>query len=409
MDTGETVGKRTGRHPHKALTDAFARNASGPGFYPDGNGLYLKVDKSGARRWVQRLLIRGQRRDIALGSFALVSLSEAREAAIANRKIARSGGDPVAEHKKQLAIPTFEEVARTVHEIHLPSWRNEKHAAQFISTLETYAFPHMGRVSVADIGSVHIMAALLPIWLAKPETARRVRQRIGMVMKWAMAQGWRADNPAEAVAQALPKQDASQKKHRKALAYDDVAGCIETIKASGANPITKLAFEYLVLTASRSIEVRKAIWSEIDMGAAIWVIPPERMKAKKEHRVPLSDRCLEILREAQALSGSGDLVFPGTRHNRPMSDATLLKLVRENGFDVHIHGFRASFKMWTQEQTNTPRDVSEAALAHTVKDNAEAAYARSDFFEKRRKLMARWALYVAGGHGEVISIVGGAL
>jgi integrase len=238
-----------------------------------------------------------------------------------------------------------------------------------------------------------------------------VRQRIGTVMKWAIAQGWRQDNPAEAIAQALPKRDKSQKEHRKAMTYAEVADCIKTVQASGAGLSTKLALEFLVLTATRSGETRGALWEEIDLGSpptagkpakpAVWTIPASRMKAKRDHRIPLSARAVEILHQAKALGEGTGLVFPGTKAGNALSDATLSKLVRELGFPVHIHGFRTSFRTWAQERTNFPREVAEAALAHTIKDKAEAAYARSDVFDKRRKMMEAWAAYLAQETGSV--------
>lgn len=403
MTADNKTGKRKGRHPDKALSATFVRNAKGPGFYADGNGLYLKVDKSGARRWVQRLRIRGARKDIAIGPVALVTLADAREIAVGNRKVARAGGDPIQEAKRIADIPTFEEAAHKVHAIHLPSWRNKKHGDQFINTLKTYAFPTMEKISVSEVDTSHVMSVLLPIWLEKPETARRVRQRIGVIMKWAIAQGWRADNPAEAVVSALPKQDAS-KSHRKALPYDQVSDCIATVRATNASQSTKMAFEFLILTASRSGEVRNAVWEEVDLDAKVWTVPAGRMKAKVEHRVPLSCRCVEILTEARTLFGSEGLIFPGTRHGRALSDATLLKLLNENGFDAHIHGFRAGFRTWTQEKTNVQREVAEQALAHTIKSAAEASYARSNLFEKRRDLMERWAAYLDPDKPTVVSL-----
>lgn len=391
------------KHPEKALSAAFVRTVIEQGKYNDGHGLFLKVDPSGAKRWIQRIVIRGKRTEMGLGSASLVSLAEARELALDNRKLARQGGDPLKAKKEAQAVLTFEEAARKVHEIHAPTWRNAKHAAQFISTLETYTFPRMGRLKVTDVTTADVLAALQPIWLEKPETARRVRQRIGTVMKWAVANGWRQDNPAAAIAQALPKQTRVQE-HRKSLPYNEVGDFIGVVLGSNAGQFTKLALELVILTASRSGEVRLADWSEFDLEAAIWTRPAERMKSGKEHRLPLSGRALEILQAAKALGTGEGLVFPGTVAGKPLSDMTLSKLVKELGYDVHVHGFRTSFKTWAQEQTNSPRDVSEAALAHVVKDKAEAAYARSDFMEKRRKLMERWAHFLGSETGQIVRI-----
>lgn len=224
MGDGMAASKSlTARQPKKALSAAFVRTVTDPGKYFDGHGLFLRVEPNGAKRWVQRIVIRGKRREIGLGSAALVSLAEARQEALDNRRVARSGGDPLAAKREAAAVLTFAEAARKVHDLHRPTWRNEKHGQQFINTLETYAFPHFGKMRVSDVTTADVLAALTPIWTEKPETARRVRQRIGTVMKWAVAQGWRQDNPAEAISKALPKHDASRVKNRKALHYSEVA------------------------------------------------------------------------------------------------------------------------------------------------------------------------------------------
>lgn len=391
-----------GRHPSKSLTATQVKAASEPGKYYDGNGLFLRISKTGNKSWVQRLMIRGKRKEIGLGAAQLVSLAEARTKAFENRKLAREGGDPLQERRTAKAIMTFEEAARAVHEAHKPTWRNEKHAKQFLSTLETYAFPKIGNVKVSEVTTADVLSVLSPIWVEKAETARRVKQRLGMVLKWAVAQGWRQDNPADAIAKALPKHDRTQK-HRKALPYSDIAQCLRTIKGSSAGITTKLALELVILTACRSGEVRLAKWEEIDLEAGEWLIPAQRMKAKKEHKVPLTPRTIELLEEAKALQDESGLVFPGTKKGKPLSDMTLSKLVKELGYDVDVHGFRTTFRTWAQERTNTPREVVEKALAHTIKDKAEAAYARSDLFEKRRKLMESWAAHVLSETAKVVN------
>lgn len=395
------------RTPTKTLTAAFVRSVSNAGKHFDGNGLYLFVKPNGAKQWIQRITIRGKRTEMGLGSAMLVTLAEAREVALDNRKLARAGGDPLKAKREAKAILTFEEAAYKVHELNKPSWSSPKHAAQFISTLETYAFPILGKYKIGEITTADVLAVLSPIWLIKQETARRIRQRIGTVMKWAIAQGWRQDNPAENISQALPKQTKA-KKHRKALPYSEVARCIETVKGSGAGLSTKLALEFLILTATRSGEVRNAVWAEFelkgdtcanrakDANQAVWIIPAERMKMKKEHRIPLCPRSVEILRSAKNLSDGSDFVFCGTKFGKPLSDMTLSKLVKELGFDADVHGFRTSFRTWVQEKTDISREVAESALAHSIKDKSEAAYARSDLFEKRRELMEAWAGYLAG-------------
>ncbi len=388
------------RRASKALTAALVRNTQEPGKYHDGGGLglYLRVEPNGSRFWVQRIMIRGKRRELGLGSPPLISLAEVRETAAENKKLARTGGDPLQAKRDARAIPTFAEAVSRVHEMHKPSWRNEKHARDFINSLEAYAIPKIGSLKISDIGSADVLSVLTPIWMEKPETARRVRQRIGTVLKWAIAQGWRSDDPARDIAQALPKHNRT-KVHRKALPFEDVAKCIETVRASGAWLATKLALEFLILTATRSGEVRGARWDEIDLhGAkdifaanrATWVIPAERMKMKKPHRIPLSARAVKILRDAELLRDESGLIFP-SKTGKQLSDMTLSKLVKELGFDADVHGFRTSFRTWAQEQTDFPREVAEAALAHAGGDAVERAYARSDVFEKRREMMETWA------------------
>lgn len=397
--SGESI-----RKPTKALTAAFVRSAKEPGRYFDGHGLFLRVLPSGSKQWVQRIVIRGKRCELGLGSADLVSLSDARTAALANRTMARSGDDPLQARRHAEGIPTFKKAAEAVHEASKPTWRNEKHAQDFIRSLEVYAFPQIGARKVSEVNSADILAVLEPIWTAKRETARRVKQRLGTVLKWAMAKGYRTDNPAEAAAKGLAKHDRkSERTHRKALPYADVPTCIDAVKASGAWIATKLALEFLILTAARSSEVRLATWDEIDLKAARWTVPAARMKMKKEHVVPLSPRAIKLLAEAESLRDASGLIFPSLR-GKALSDMTLSKLVKELGFPVDVHGMRTSFRTWAQEQTNFPFEVCESALAHAVGDAASQAYARSDMFDKRRKLMTAWASYLAVKRGEVVSL-----
>jgi integrase len=387
--------KPTGRHLEKRLSAATVRAIKTPGLHGDGNGLYLKIDTSGAKRWIQRLMIEGKRRDIGLGSASLVGLAEARDKALENRKLARAGGDPLAAKKRSMEVLSFKAAAEKVHELSKPTWRNDKHGDQWINTLTTYAFPFFGSKRIDTITSADVLAALSPIWNSRPETARRVKQRVGSVFKWAMANGWRTDNPADAIGKALPKHDRSNVQHREALPYGDVRRALSTVAASEAGLATKLAFEFLVLTATRSGETREAVWSEFDLAQATWTIPAARMKAKNSHRVPLPPRCLAILEEAATLKREGDdLVFPGTKGKKPLSDMTLSKLMKDLGIAAVPHGFRSSFRDWAGEQTSHPREVIEFALAHVIKDKAEAAYARSDLFDKRRTLMVDWSQYL---------------
>jgi integrase len=387
--------KPTGRHLEKRLTDRAVRSL-GFGFHADGHGLYLKVDRNGARRWIQRIVIQGKRTDIGLGNFPLTTLAEARETALQHRKLARGGGDPLEAKRRSTAILSFEEAAKKVHDLSKPTWRNAKHGEQWINTLTTYAFPTIGRKLISEVTSQDVHDLLEGVWTFRPETAQRVKQRIGTVLKWAIAKGWRTDNPAEAAGRGLPKHDRSKIEHRKALPYRDVPAALKKIRGSDASIATKLAFEFLVLTATRSGETRLATWNEFDLDRAEWIIPAGRMKAKKLHRVPLSKRSLAILNEAKALkSNDSDLVFPGTKAGKPLSDMTLSKLVKELKIDAVPHGFRSSFRDWAGETTAHPREVIEFALAHVIRDKAEAAYARSDLFDKRRVLMADWSIYLS--------------
>lgn len=390
---GENVSEYLTRRPEKALTAQGVRNATNPGKYFDGHGLYLRVDANGSRFWVQRITIRNKRCELGLGSPSLVTLAEARAKALENRKLAREGGDPLQAKREARAILSFEDAAREVHALHKPTWKNEKHAAQFITTLETYVFPRIGKLKVPELTTADVLAVLTPIWTEKPETARRVRQRIGTVMKWSIGQGWRKDNPAENISQSLPKVSKTQE-HRKALPYGDVARCIAVVSHSKAGRVTKLAFELLVLTAARSGEVREARWEEIDLAAKVWEIPAARMKMKRLHRVPLSPRAVALLHEAAALGDGSGLVFPGAKADRPLSDMTLSKLVKELGFNADIHGFRTSFRTWVQDRTDFPHEVAEAALAHQNESKSSKPYARSDVFDKRREMMDAWAAYL---------------
>lgn len=386
--------KRRGSHPDKALTAVQVRQIKQPGRYADGNGLYLVVDPSGAKRWMLRTMVQGRRRDIGLGGITLVTLAEAREQALAHRKVARSGGDPLAEKRRaqtEQSPLTFGQAVEQVHEAHKASWKNAKHAAQWLSTLQQYAVPHIGSVPVGKVESPDVLRALTPIWLSKPETARRVRQRIGTVLDWAKAAGHRdGENPVRGVIKGLPKQ-TQQVRHHEALPYSEVGAFIEKLREADASPSAKLAFEFLILTATRTGEVLGAKWTEVDLRQRIWTVPAERMKAGKAHRVPLSPRAVEILRSARSLDAKGEFVFGGRSVGKPLSSMVFLMLLRRLRAKVTAHGFRSSFRDWAAEATNHPREVAEMALAHVIENDVEAAYRRGDLLEKRRDMMADWA------------------
>ena len=388
-----------GRHPEKALTSVQIRTFKKPGRYADGHGLYLVVDPSGAKRWLLRIVVQGKRRDIGLGGTSLVPLAEAREKALAYRKIARDGGDPLAERRRaQASIPTFAEAAELVHAEHKTTWRNAKHAAQWITTLRTYANPHLGTKRVDQIETPDVLRALAPIWLAKGETARRVRQRIGTVMDWAKAAGHRSgDSPVEGVAKGLPKQ-GERDEHHAALPYADVPAFVARLRQmSGQGEIGRLAFEFLILTAARTGEVLDARWSEIDEAGALWTVPATRMKAGREHRVPLSARAGKVLTWAKGLGGGSALIFPGRAGEKPLSNMVFLMALRRMAVPITAHGFRSSFRDWAAEATNLPREVAEMALAHAIESKVEAAYRRGDLLDKRRELMEQWATFCAKG------------
>ncbi len=386
--------KRRGRHPEKALSAAFVRSAP-PGRHADGNGLYLFVQPSGTRSWVQRLVVRDRRRELGLGAATLVPLAKAREQALANRMLARSGGDPLSEKRRVQGVPTFAEAARRVLEQKRGGWRGRWHVHNWWRSMERYVFPRVGDRPVSEVNVADVLEILSPIWHVKAATAREVRQRIRAVLEWAIALDTRNDNPCDRVLPVLgPQNDIVT--HRQALPHKDVAAAIETVRTSkSGQPAVRLAFEFLVLTAARSGEVRLATWDEIDTVGRVWTVPALRMKAKREHRAPLCGRALEILDAARTLGDGNRLVFP-MRSGRAIAMSTFPKMLQHHEIAAVPHGFRSSFRDWAAERTDHPREVIEAALAHVVQNKVEAAYARSDLFERRRLLMDDWAAYLDG-------------
>ena len=388
---------KRGRHPINALTAVRVRNEKKPGRYADGNGLYLVVDETGARRWLLRIVIQGKRRDLGFGSATLVPLADAREKALAYRRIARQGGNPVPDRLNPSAlVPTFIKAADTVHQARAPGFRNAKHAAQWISTIRTYVNPHIGHLTVDKIKTPDILRLIGPIWLAKPETAQRVLQRIGTILDWAKAAGYRFDeNPVDGVKQGLAKQ-SSGRKHHNAMPFVEVPGFVKRLRAKDGFAASHLPLEFLILTAVRTGEVLEAKRSEVDLEVAVWTIPAERMKAKREHRVPLVPRAIAILEMARAISPLSEFLFAGRDGVKPASNMTLLQVMKRADVNYVPHGFRSSFRDWASETTNHPRDVCEMALAHTISNKVEAAYRRGDLFDKRRRLMADWSDFVDG-------------
>ena len=384
--------KPRGRHPYQALSAAFVRTAP-PGRHADGNGLYLFVQPSGTRSWIQRLVIRGRRRELGLGSVVLVSLAEAREKALANRKLAREGGDPLAEKRRTQGVPSFAEAAATVVEQQQAGWRDPQYPKIWLNSLERYAFARIGKMPVSEVTSADLLEVLGPIWHVKAPTARTVRQRMHGVLEWAVAMELRTDNPCDRIGRVLgPQNDVVQ--HFRALPHREVASAIQTVRAADAPRVLKLAFEFLVLTAARWNEVRGAVWEEIDPRGGVWTVPATRMKAKREHRVPLCRRATGILDEARMLGNGTPVVFTGG-DGQQVPEKHLRQLLSKLGIAAVPHGFRSSFRDWAAEETDHPREVVEAALAHVVKNKVEAAYRRSDLFERRRRVMEDWATYLA--------------
>ena len=363
------------------------------GRYCDGQGLYLDVRRTGSRGWVQRLTIRGPRTELGLSGFFLVSLKEAREKAFANRKLAREGGGPRAEKRRSESMPTFADATRTVWKQLRPGWRSPRHARLWLASVERHAFPHIGKMPIAAETSADVIGILAPIWHEKTSTARKLRQRIRAVLEWAVAMDLRPDNPCDRIGPVLGAQ-GNAVRHMRALPHGEVGAALQAVRASKARPVVKLAFEFLVLTATCSSEIRAAAWMEIDRDEGVWTIPARRTKGNREHRVPLSRRAVEILDQARALGGGGPFVFPSL-HGKPLGSTAMADLLRALKIAAVPHGFRSSLRDWAAERTDHPREVAEAALAHKVRNPIEAAYRRTNLFERRRRLMDDWADYLA--------------
>jgi integrase len=376
-----------------------------PGIYQDGDGLFLKVDKRGGAAWKLRVQHQGKRRDVGLGSARLVALAAARaKAAEARKAIREDGRDLIAEKREaKAAAITFREAGLALFEAHKHQWTSEKHGGQWLATLETYAFPSLGSKPVGKIAAGDIINAIAKVWTAKPETGRRVRQRICAVLDYAHARGWReTEAPARALAagKGLPKQAGG--KHHPALPYAEVPTFLTRLRASGG-VWGRLALEFVILTAARSQDVRLATWDEFDIENALWTVPADHMKMKREHVVPLSSEAVAVLRSATAVRLDGtNLVFPGA-NGGIMSDMTLLAVIRRMNEPTTVHGFRSSFRTWVAEKTNFPGEVAEATLAHQNRNEVERAYQRGALLEKRRKLMDSWGAYCDGGAGKVLA------
>lgn len=391
------------------LTALAVDRISKPGMYADGNGLYLRVTPDKTKNWVYRFMLNGKPRWMGLGPLHTFGLADARIRAAECRKRRYDGIDPIETRraeklKRKLEAAraiTFKQCGERYIAAHRAGWHNAKHAAQWTNTLATYVEPELGKLPVQEIDTALVMKVLEPIWAAKPETASRVRQRIEAVLDWAAARHYRTgENPARwrgHLEKLLPARSKVRRvEHHAALPYAETAAFMAVLRTQEG--IAARALEFAILTASRTSETLLARWSEFDLTAKIWIVSAKRMKAKKEHRVPLSARAVAIVQEMAKLAGGNPstdkFVFPGAARDKPLSNMVFLMLLRRMGRgDLTAHGFRSTFRDWIAERTNYPTEVAEMALAHTVGDKVEAAYRRGDMFERRRRLMTDWATF----------------
>ncbi|MBF0379836.1 MAG: integrase arm-type DNA-binding domain-containing protein [Magnetococcales bacterium] len=386
------------------LTKAIVERRNKKGLLSDGDGLYLQITATGCKSWIFRFRDKSQHRYHGLGPIHTLSLAEAREAARECRKLRLEGLDPIEEKKRRQSEAklkaaktiSFSQCAEAYIESHRSGWKNAKHAKQWGATLSTYVYPVFGELPVAEVNVGLIMRAIEPIWTSKPETAGRVRGRIEAVLDWAKVRGYRTgENPAQwkgNLSHLLPaRSKISKVNHHAALPHAEMAIFWKSLSQQKGTAAQALRFA--ILTATRTSETLEATWEELDMEKCVWTIPAERMKGGKEHRVPLSPATIAILKDMERQK-TGDYIFPGMKSGRPLSNMTLLAVLkRMKRPDLTTHGFRSTFRDWAAECTDTPREVAEAALAHTLSDNVEAAYRRSDLFDKRQKLMEEWADY----------------
>jgi integrase len=375
------------------LTDAACRAAKDPGRLSDGGGLYLVVKPGGSKSWVFMWKKDNRRREMGLGVFPTVKLARARQIAAEQRSKVAEGSDPIAERQRE-EVPTFGDCADRFLEAMEIQWRNEKHRAQWRMTLQSYAGP-LRNQRVSEIDTKEVLKVLAPLWTRTPETASRLRGRIERVLDYARARGWRSgENPAlwrGHLKNVLPAAKKLTRGHHAAMPYDAIPDFVA--KLSSLTSVSAKALEFLILTAARSGEVREATWDEVDVEQKLWVIPGNRMKAGREHRVPLVGRALEILERMNPVRVS-DYVFPGQKRLRPLSLMAFEMALRRLGADAYtVHGFRSSFRDWAGDQTDFAREVAEAALAHSVGDATERAYRRGDALDKRRELMEAWAAH----------------
>lgn len=375
------------------LTSRKVETLREPGHYVDGDGLALVIGRRGGKSWILRTMVRGKRRDLGLGGTSWVTLADARDKAREARKIAREGGDPVAARAANIACPTFEEAARRVHaEQIVGQAKNAKHRDQWINTLRDYAFPIIGSKPIRDVTQSDLLSVLSPIWTEKPETARRVRQRVRTVIDWARTAGhFDGVNPVEGIDRGLAKQ-RDRVTHHAAMPWAAVPSFIGDLGDS----VAAQALRFVIFTAGRTGEVIGALWSEIDLVQKLWIIPSERMKAKREHRVPLTAEALSVLERVRGLDDV--VIFPGQKRGKGLSNMAMIQLLRRMGRpDITVHGFRSSFRDWAEEKGGMPREIAELCLAHEVGNATERAYRRSDLIDKRRKLMDDWGEFCATG------------
>lgn len=330
---------------------------------------------------------------MGLGSYPDVSLSDAREKAYSARREVANGGDPIASRRAASSIPTLAEAAKSVHDARKAAWKNEKHGAQWLSSLEMHIFPKLGHRRVVTLASSDILGVLQPIWLTRPETARRIRQRLNAIFKWCSAMGHLSGpSPMDGVDAALPKQP-SKDRHHAAMPIDDLPGFFRKLVERNNPPIAELALQFTILTAARTGEVIGARWSEMDLANSSWTIPADRMKMGREHSVPLTETALNLLSKLPRFAKS-DWVFPGQRRARPLSNMAMLGVLKRKAPGLTVHGFRSTFRDWAAERTDYPAEVCEMALAHSIANKAEAAYRRGNLFEKRRELMRDWERFL---------------
>jgi integrase len=376
-----------------ALTALKVKNAKA-GRHVDGRGLCLLVKDSGARTWVLRMQKDGKRRDYGLGSVADLSLADARDAAAALRRQVRAGTDPVAERRmSRKVVPSFETAARHCYEALKEGWKNRRHA-NWISSFENHVFPIIGTRPVDAVDSTAVLEVLSPIWLEIPDTARRILQRVGAVLDFAHIKGWISGEVSlRSVRKGLPRQ-TEKAGHLAAMPYADVPNLL--VKLVAASPTTgRDALRFTIYNAVRSNETRFAVWTEFDLDNAIWTIPGERMKARETHVVPLSPPAVALLRRRWNERASDDGLVFSNNGEKPISDMTMTKLLRDAEITgVTVHGFRSAFTDWAAETTDFPKEVADKALAHKLPNRVEAAYRRTDFFDKRRDLMTYWAAYL---------------